>query len=47
MACAGTDRVERALVEASQKLVEIFEKKIQSKLAEIWGEEIDAGTQEA
>jgi len=29
--------VERALLEASQKLVEIFEKKIQSKLAEVWG----------
>jgi len=35
------------LVEASQKLMELFEKKIQSKRAEIWGEEIDAGTQEA
>jgi len=34
------------LVEASQKLVEIFEKKIQSKLTEVWGEEIGAGTQE-
>jgi type I restriction enzyme M protein len=31
--------VERALVEANRKLVEIFEKKIQAKLAEIWGEE--------
>jgi len=30
--------VERALVEANRKLVEIFEKKIQAKLAEIWGE---------
>lgn len=28
---------ERALVEANRKLVELFEKKIQSKLAEIWG----------
>jgi hypothetical protein len=37
LACAGTDRVERALVEASQKLVEIFEKKIQSKLVKVWG----------
>ena len=31
--------VERALVEANRKLVELFEKKIQSNLAEIWGEE--------
>ena len=30
---------ERALVEANRKLVEIFEKKIQENLAEIWGEE--------
>ena len=30
---------ERALVEANRKLVEIFEKKIQNKLTEIWGEE--------
>jgi type I restriction enzyme M protein len=30
---------ERALLEANRKLVEVFEKKIQSKLAEIWGEE--------
>jgi type I restriction enzyme M protein len=30
---------ERALVEANRKLVEIFEKKIQDKLAEIWGKE--------
>lgn len=29
---------ERALVDANRKLVEIFEKKIQDKLAEIWGE---------
>jgi type I restriction enzyme M protein len=29
---------ERALVEANRKLVELFEKTIQSKLAEIWGE---------
>lgn len=34
---------ERALVEANRKLVEIFERKIQDKLAEIWGEE---GTRE-
>jgi len=26
-------------VEANRKLVEIFEKKIQAKLTEIWGEE--------
>jgi len=32
---------ERALVEANRKLVEIFEKKIQTKLGEIWG---DGGT---
>jgi len=37
LACAGTARTERELVEASRKLVEIFEKKIQSKLVEIWG----------
>ncbi len=37
---------ERALVEANRKLVELFEKKIQSKLAEIWGEEISVGAQE-
>ena len=30
---------ERALMEANRKLVDLFEKKIQSKLAEIWGEE--------
>jgi len=30
--------VERALVESNQKLVELFEQKIQDKLAEIWGE---------
>ena len=29
--------VERALVESSRKLIEIFEKKVQAKLAEIWG----------
>jgi hypothetical protein len=38
--------VERAMVEANRKLVELFEKKIQSKLAEIWGEEISVGAQE-
>ena len=27
------------LVEANRKLVEMFERKIQAKLAEIWGEE--------
>jgi type I restriction enzyme M protein len=30
---------EQALVEANRKLIEVFEKKIQAKLAEIWGEE--------
>jgi len=30
---------ERAMVETNRKLVEIFEKKIQAKLAEVWGEE--------
>ena len=30
---------ERALVEANRKLIEIFEKKIQAKLAEVWGED--------
>jgi len=30
---------EQSLVDANRKLVEIFEKKIQAKLAEIWGEE--------
>jgi restriction endonuclease S subunit len=30
---------ERALVEANRKLVDLFEKKIQTKLAQIWGEE--------
>jgi restriction endonuclease S subunit len=30
---------ERALVEANQKLIEIYDKKIRDKLAEIWGEE--------
>ncbi len=33
---------ERALVEANRELVEIFEKKMQAKLAEIWGEEESA-----
>jgi hypothetical protein len=37
VACAGTNRIERALVEANWKLVDIFENKIQSKLAEICG----------
>ena len=31
---------ERALVEANRKLVEIFEKKIPSRLVEIWGENV-------
>lgn len=35
----GADRIERAMVEANRKLVEVFERKIQAKLAEIWGEE--------
>lgn len=30
---------ERAMVEANRKLAEVFEKKIQARLAEIWGEE--------
>jgi len=30
---------ERELVEADRKLIEIFKRKIQAKLAEIWGEE--------
>ena len=30
---------EQTLVEANRKLIEIFERKIQAKLAEIWGEE--------
>jgi type I restriction enzyme M protein len=30
---------ERALVEANRKLIEVFEKKVQAKLAEVWGEE--------
>ena len=30
---------ERTLVEANRKLIDIFEKKIQTKLAEIWGGE--------
>jgi len=33
---------ERALVEANRKLAEIFVKKVQAKLAEIWGEEESA-----
>jgi len=33
---------ERALVESNRKLVEIFEAKIKTKLAEIWGEEESA-----
>jgi hypothetical protein len=37
LARAGTNRIERALVEANWKLVDIFEKKIQSKLTEILG----------
>lgn len=30
---------ERELVEANRKLIEIYERKIQTKLAEIWEEE--------
>ena len=30
---------ERALVGTNKKLIEIFERKIQAKLAEIWGSE--------
>jgi hypothetical protein len=30
---------EREMVEANRKLIEIFGKKIQAKLAEIWGSE--------
>jgi len=39
---------ERALLEANRKLVDIFETKIQSKLAEIWGSGDDSpkGAQE-
>jgi len=29
---------EQELVEANKKLIEIYERKIQAKLAEIWGE---------
>ena len=32
-------KAERAMVDANRKLVEVFERKIQTKLAEIWGEE--------
>ena len=35
---AGEIEAERQLVEANRKLIEIFEKKIQAKLAEMWGE---------
>jgi hypothetical protein len=31
---------ERALVEANRELIARFEKKIQSKLAEVWGDEV-------
>jgi len=30
---------ERTLVESNRKLIEVFEKKIQNKIAEIWGED--------
>jgi hypothetical protein len=29
---------ERELIESNRKLIEIFEKKVQDKLGEIWGE---------
>jgi hypothetical protein len=32
---------EQELVEANKRLIEIYERKIQAKLAEIWGEEKD------
>jgi type I restriction enzyme M protein len=35
----GEIEVERKLVEANKKLIEIHERKIQAKLAEIWGTE--------
>ena len=35
----GELEAERRMVEANRKLIDIFERKIQSKLAEIWGEE--------
>ena len=38
--CIFCNQSARALVEANRKLVEIFEKKIQGKLAEIWGENV-------
>ncbi|MDE2059589.1 MAG: hypothetical protein KGL31_02925 [candidate division NC10 bacterium] len=41
MACTDLE-TERALVEANRKLVELFERKIQSKLAEIWGQGDDS-----
>jgi hypothetical protein len=38
----GSIEAERQLVEANRKLIEIFDKKIQKKLAEIWGERTGA-----
>lgn len=35
---------ERELVEANRKLIEVFEQKIQAKLAEIWGERVNHET---
>lgn len=37
--CTSLWPSERVLVEANRKLVDIFEQKIQAKLAEIWGKE--------
>jgi type I restriction enzyme M protein len=36
--CSELD-IERALVDANRQLIERFERKIQARLAEIWGEE--------
>jgi type I restriction enzyme M protein len=35
---------ERALVEANWKLIELFERKMQDKLAEIWGSAADGAS---
>jgi len=37
---------ERALVEANRKLIEVFERKIQDKLAEIWSDAPDGASDE-
>lgn len=39
--------MERTLVDANRKLMEIYEKKIQDKLAEIWGDEKAGGVSAA